>query len=103
MSDMILAGIPGYDSQSLMLYVWFQWSINVAGITEVPPVALMPNFLVQRKVLRPFRYQTGGTILVSAMIPVYQDHEDHPRDHVNVMHRLSICTGPLTQNIVVYP
>ena len=39
--------------------------MTVAGITEVPPVALLPNFLVQRKVLRPFRYQTGGTILVN--------------------------------------
>jgi histone deacetylase 11 len=37
----------------------------VAGITEVPPVALLPNFVVQRKVLRPFRFQTGGTVLVS--------------------------------------
>ena len=37
----------------------------MAGITEVPPVALLPNFIVQKKVLRPFRYQTGGTILVS--------------------------------------
>ena len=36
----------------------------MAGITEVPPLALMPNFLVQKKVLRPFRYQVGGTILV---------------------------------------
>ena len=42
-----------------------QWSFHVAQITEVPPVAFLPNFIVQRKVLRPFRYQTGGTILVS--------------------------------------
>ncbi|XP_074645046.1 histone deacetylase 11-like isoform X2 [Tubulanus polymorphus] len=40
-----------------------KWSVNVAGITEVPPVALVPNFIVQRKVLRPFRFQTGGTIM----------------------------------------
>lgn len=40
-----------------------KWSFNVAAITEVPPVALLPNFIVQRKVLRPFRYHTGGTIL----------------------------------------
>ena len=38
--------------------------MTVAQITEVPPVAILPNFIVQRKVLRPFRYQTGGTILV---------------------------------------
>ncbi|XP_064632028.1 histone deacetylase 11-like isoform X2 [Lineus longissimus] len=44
-----------------------KWSINVAGITEVPPVALLPNFVVQRKVLRPFRYQTGGTILAAKL------------------------------------
>ncbi|ELT95657.1 hypothetical protein CAPTEDRAFT_197333 [Capitella teleta] len=41
-----------------------RWSMNVASITEVPPVALVPNFIVQKKVLRPFRYQTGGTILI---------------------------------------
>nr|KAI8735532.1 histone deacetylase 11 isoform X2 [Biomphalaria glabrata] len=40
-----------------------KWSINVAGITEVPPVALLPNFIVQKKVLRPFRFQTSGTIM----------------------------------------
>lgn len=44
-----------------------KWSIEVAGITEVPPVAILPNFIVQRKVLRPFRYQTGGTILAAKL------------------------------------
>ncbi|KAJ8301577.1 hypothetical protein KUTeg_020564 [Tegillarca granosa] len=44
-----------------------EWSLTVAGITEVPPVALLPNFIVQRKVLRPFRYQTGGTILAGKL------------------------------------
>ncbi|XP_045164224.2 histone deacetylase 11-like isoform X2 [Mercenaria mercenaria] len=44
-----------------------EWSMTVAGITEVPPVALLPNFIVQRKVLRPFRYQTGGTILAAKL------------------------------------
>ncbi|XP_060084846.1 histone deacetylase 11-like [Ylistrum balloti] len=44
-----------------------KWSVNVASITEVPPVALIPNFIVQRKVLRPFRYQTGGTILAGKL------------------------------------
>lgn len=41
-----------------------KWSINVARVLEVPPVAFLPNFLVQRRVLRPLRCQTGGTILV---------------------------------------
>ncbi|KAL8611213.1 Histone deacetylase 11 [Nucella lapillus] len=44
-----------------------EWSMTVAGITEIPPVALLPNFIVQRKVLRPFRYQTGGTILAGKL------------------------------------
>ncbi|XP_025106879.1 histone deacetylase 11-like isoform X2 [Pomacea canaliculata] len=44
-----------------------KWSITVAGITEVPPVALLPNFIVQRKVLRPLRFQTGGTILAAKL------------------------------------
>ena len=41
-----------------------QWSVQVARVLEVPPIALLPNFLVQRRVLKPLRYQTGGTILV---------------------------------------
>ena len=40
-------------------------SINVARVLEVAPIAVLPNFLVQRKVLRPLRYQTGGTVLVN--------------------------------------
>ncbi|KAH9504753.1 Histone deacetylase 11 [Bulinus truncatus] len=44
-----------------------KWSFTVAGITEVPPVALLPNFIVQKKVLRPFRYQTSGTIMAGKL------------------------------------
>lgn len=40
-----------------------RWSARVAMICEVPPLALLPNFIVQRKVLRPMRIQTGGSIL----------------------------------------
>jgi len=42
-----------------------KWSIQVARVLEVPPVALLPNFLVQWRVLKPLRYQTGGTVLVN--------------------------------------
>lgn len=35
----------------------------VAQIAEVPPIALLPNFVVQWKVLKPFRKQVGGTVL----------------------------------------
>ncbi|EMP38518.1 Histone deacetylase 11 [Chelonia mydas] len=40
-----------------------KWSFVVATITEIPPVLFLPNFLVQRKVLKPLRTQTGGTIM----------------------------------------
>ncbi|KAJ4954055.1 hypothetical protein NE237_030887 [Protea cynaroides] len=42
-------------------------SVQVAIIIEVPPVALLPNFLVQQKVLYPFRKQVGGTILAAKL------------------------------------
>ncbi|XP_059657069.1 histone deacetylase 2 isoform X2 [Cornus florida] len=34
---------------------------------QVPPVALLPNCLVQQKVLYPFRKQVGGTILAAKL------------------------------------
>ena len=37
-------------------------------ICEVPPLALLPNFIVQRKVLKPMRIQTGGSILVKYIL-----------------------------------
>ncbi|XP_072239040.1 histone deacetylase 11 isoform X3 [Leuresthes tenuis] len=44
-----------------------KWSLVVATITEIPPVMFLPNFLVQRKVLRPLRTQTGGTIMAGKL------------------------------------
>uniref|UniRef100_A0ABK0KYX2 Histone deacetylase 11 n=4 Tax=Rattus norvegicus TaxID=10116 RepID=A0ABK0KYX2_RAT len=44
-----------------------KWSFVVATITEIPPVIFLPNFLVQRKVLRPLRTQTGGTIMAGKL------------------------------------
>ncbi|XP_047971186.1 histone deacetylase 2 [Salvia hispanica] len=38
-------------------------SLNVATIIEIPPVSLVPNCLVDKNVLHPFRKQVGGTIL----------------------------------------
>ncbi|KQK17906.1 hypothetical protein BRADI_1g37510v3 [Brachypodium distachyon] len=38
-------------------------SFRVATIMEVPPVSLIPNWLVQQKLLFPFRKQVGGSIL----------------------------------------
>ncbi|XP_027183218.1 histone deacetylase 2 [Coffea eugenioides] len=42
-------------------------SSNVAIIVEVPPVAVLPNCVVQQKVLSPFRKQVGGTILAAKL------------------------------------
>ncbi|XP_003389345.2 PREDICTED: histone deacetylase 11-like [Amphimedon queenslandica] len=36
-------------------------------VVEVPPLAIVPNYIVQNKMLRPFRYQTGGTILAGKL------------------------------------
>ncbi|KAK1799642.1 hypothetical protein P4O66_006176, partial [Electrophorus voltai] len=44
-----------------------KWSLVVATITEIPPLIFLPNFLVQRKVLRPLRTQTGGTIMAGKL------------------------------------
>ncbi|XP_058856092.1 histone deacetylase 11-like isoform X2 [Acipenser ruthenus] len=44
-----------------------KWSFVVATITEIPPLLLLPNFLVQRRVLRPLRTQTGGTIMAGKL------------------------------------
>ncbi|KAL8130461.1 hypothetical protein V2J09_019616 [Rumex salicifolius] len=42
-------------------------SYTVAKITEVPPVAMIPNSLVQQKVLFPFRKQVGGSVLAAKL------------------------------------
>ncbi|CAG2242022.1 HDAC11 [Mytilus edulis] len=43
------------------------WSSVVARITEVLPVALVPNFILQKILLKPLRFQTGGTILAAKL------------------------------------
>uniref|UniRef100_A0A7N0URL9 histone deacetylase n=2 Tax=Kalanchoe fedtschenkoi TaxID=63787 RepID=A0A7N0URL9_KALFE len=42
-------------------------SATVASIMEIPPVALVPNLLVQKMALCPFRKQVGGTILAAKL------------------------------------
>lgn len=44
-----------------------KWSWTVSKIAEIPPLALLPNFLVQRFYLRPMRFQTGGSILAGRL------------------------------------
>uniref|UniRef100_H2YUR2 Histone deacetylase 11 n=1 Tax=Ciona savignyi TaxID=51511 RepID=H2YUR2_CIOSA len=59
-SDLLIAHTQEYlDS--------LRWSINVARISEVPPVAFLPNFIVQRKLLQPLRLQTGGSVLAGKL------------------------------------
>ncbi|XP_074572007.1 histone deacetylase 2 [Curcuma longa] len=38
-------------------------SLTVATITELAPVAMLPNCILQKKVLHPFRMQVGGSIV----------------------------------------
>ncbi|CAF1094030.1 unnamed protein product [Rotaria sp. Silwood1] len=44
-----------------------KWSIQVARVLEVPLVAMLPNFIVQWRILKPLRYQTGGTVLAGKL------------------------------------
>ncbi|XP_069592917.1 histone deacetylase 11-like isoform X2 [Ranitomeya imitator] len=44
-----------------------KWSFEVATITEIPLLALLPNFLVQSRLLKPIRTQTGGTIMAGKL------------------------------------
>ncbi|XP_037921147.1 histone deacetylase 11-like [Hermetia illucens] len=44
-----------------------KWSLNVAKIAEIPPLAAVPNYFVQRGYLRPMRFQTAGSILAGKL------------------------------------
>ncbi|XP_053810132.1 histone deacetylase 11 isoform X2 [Vidua chalybeata] len=66
--DLIVQAREATDEDLLVVHTRrylnkLKWSFVVATITEIPPVAFLPNFIVQRKVLKPLRTQTGGTIM----------------------------------------
>lgn len=42
-------------------------SMTVAQIVEIAPVALLPPFIVERAILKPFRRQVGGTVLAAKL------------------------------------
>lgn len=42
-------------------------SRKVAAVVQLPPVALLPNFLTQNRVTKPFRYHVGGTMLAAGL------------------------------------
>ncbi|XP_068550328.1 histone deacetylase 11 isoform X2 [Anas acuta] len=73
--DLIVQAREATDEDLLVVHTRrylnkLKWSFVVATITEIPPVLFLPNFLVQRKVLKPLRTQTGGTIMEVAFITV---------------------------------
>src|SRR5690606_12113184 len=59
----VIGSIPVWAS--VIFSFFFQWSWYVAKVTEVPGLALVPNSILQRVILKPFRYQVAGTVLVS--------------------------------------
>lgn len=61
-----------YLGKYALHHFYLQWSFVVATITEIPPLVLLPNFLVQRRVLKPLRTQTGGTIMVCTLSIKYK-------------------------------
>ncbi|XP_062356689.1 histone deacetylase 11 isoform X2 [Cinclus cinclus] len=70
--DLIVQAREATDEDLLVVHTShylnkLKWSFVVATITEIPPVAFLPNFVVQRKVLKPLRTQTGGTIMAGKL------------------------------------
>ncbi|XP_030812810.1 histone deacetylase 11 [Camarhynchus parvulus] len=70
--DLIVQAREATDEDLLVVHTRrylnkLKWSFVVATITEIPPVAFLPNFIVQRKVLKPLRTQTGGTIMAGKL------------------------------------
>ncbi|KAM4721756.1 histone deacetylase 11 [Rhinophrynus dorsalis] len=70
--DTIVAAIEATEEDLLVVHTRrylnkLKWSYVVATITEIPPLFLLPNFLVQRRVLKPLRLQTGGTIMAGKL------------------------------------
>ena len=57
-------------------------SVNVAAIAEIPPIAALPNFLVQKILLVPIRYQ---------VISYARNREVVGISHFNILVRIYIC------------
>ena len=78
-------------------------SLNVAGIAEIPPVAAIPNFIVQKVLLTPIRYQVSSinrdtcivVIVISAINTVELGYNWHSRRQV------SKTVGVLRENLLV--
>jgi len=48
-----------------------KWSSSIARITEVMAIALLPNSILQRKILLPLRMQTGGSVMAGKLAMEY--------------------------------
>lgn len=58
--ELLVVHTPSYINR-------LKWSAYVATVTEVPFMAMLPNCVVQRRVLKPFRFQTAGTVLAARL------------------------------------
>ncbi|KAK3924758.1 Histone deacetylase 11 [Frankliniella fusca] len=58
--DLLLVHTKGYIKS-------LKSSCTIARITEILPLILVPNCTLQRKYLKPMRYQTGGSILAGRL------------------------------------
>lgn len=58
--ELLVVHTPSYINK-------LRWSAYVATVTEVPFMAMLPNCVVQRRVLKPFRFQTAGTVLAARL------------------------------------
>ena len=56
--DLLVVHTPRYLNS-------LKYSATVAMITEIFPVAMIPNFIVQRKLLSHLRYQVGGSVIAA--------------------------------------
>ena len=67
--------------------------MNVALVVEVPPVAILPNTLVQSRLLRPLRYQTAGSIMVHTYCSTIYTQSHINFDHFVQAGKLAIERG----------
>ena len=87
-------------SLSLSLSLSSQYSYNVAMVVEVPPLALVPNFIVQSRVLKPFRHQTGGTVLVREGKRERERERERVRAHFTTRQIVGVLSVSLDGNKV---
>jgi histone deacetylase 11 len=48
-----------------------KWALVLTRILEIPILSVFPQFVIQRKVLEPMLYQTGGTIIAGQLALIH--------------------------------